>query len=251
MKETVVVCDNSEYLTQAVACAEKAGAKLMTHIDAKSDMGDKLILRFGPDGVTLTGAGGTMRGDFASMLPRLKTGNMQHELLVKAVRIKGCIPKVMDATAGMGEDSLILAAAGFDVTMYEYNPIIAALLADAMKRAVNDTQLCNIVSRMHLNCADSTEAMKNSGGAYDVILLDPMFPDRKKSALVKKKFQILHDVERPCLHERELLEAALMAKAKKTVIKRPVKGAYLAGIKPDYSLAGKVIRFDVISRKDI
>jgi 16S rRNA (guanine1516-N2)-methyltransferase len=79
-----------------------------------------------------------------------------------------------------------------------------------------------------------------------VILLDPMFPERQKSALVKKKFQLLQQLECPCTDEEELLQAAINAKPRKIIIKRPAKGPFLANRKPDYSISGKAIRYDCI-----
>ena len=71
-----------------------------------------------------------------------------------------------------------------------------------------------------------------------------MFPERQKSALIKKKFQLIHRLEKPCGNEEELLDAAVELCPRKIVIKRPAKGAFLAGRKPDYSLDGKAIRYD-------
>ena len=82
----------------------------------------------------------------------------------------------------------------------------------------------------------------------DVVLLDPMFPVRGKSAAVKKKFQLLQRLERPCDDEAALLCAARAACPKKIVVKRPAKGAPLAGEKPDYSISGKAIRYDCYVR---
>ena len=82
--------------------------------------------------------------------------------------------------------------------------------------------------------------------APDVVYLDPMFPERTKSAAVKKKFQLLHHLEQPCADEETLVEAALAVHPRKVVIKRPVKGALLAGVKPSYQLAGKAVRYDVL-----
>ena len=81
----------------------------------------------------------------------------------------------------------------------------------------------------------------------DVIYLDPMFPERSKSSLVKKKFQLLHELERPCDSEEELLEAAISARPRKIVIKRPRKAPSLAGRAPSHTLSGKKIRYDVIA----
>ena len=197
-----------------------------------------LILCYDENGLSLTGAGQTMRGDFTRMLPRLRQNNLRGELLIKAAKIKGTEKTLtaLDATAGLGEDSLLLAAAGYNVRLYEYDPVIAALLSDALKRAKKIPELCDAVSRMELTVGDSIEGMKNTEFPPDVILLDPMFPERQKSALVKKKFQVLHCLEKPCSDENELFNAALSAQPKKIVIKRPLKSAFLAGIKPSYSI---------------
>ena len=82
-----------------------------------------------PEGLTLTDGTMELRADFGRMLPRLKQGRLQQELLVKAARTKGIeSPWAIDATAGFGEDSLLLAAAGFAVDLYEQDCVIAALL---------------------------------------------------------------------------------------------------------------------------
>ena len=77
-----------------------------------------------------------------------------------------------------------------------------------------------------------------------MILLDPMFPAKHKASAVKKKLQILQQLEQPCEDEAALMDAAIAACPRKLVVKRPVKGPYLADWKPDYSLSGKAIRFD-------
>ncbi|MCR4695538.1 MAG: class I SAM-dependent methyltransferase [Pseudobutyrivibrio sp.] len=198
--------------------------------------------------MALEGSGLSLIADFADMAPRLRQSNLEREVIVKAARIKSKpMPQtVLDATAGLGEDSLILAAAGFQVHMYEYDSIIAALLEDAMIRAGQDESLAPVVKRMSLTNGDSIMAMKNLDYVPDVVLLDPMFPKRQKTGKIKKKFQILQQLERPCGNEADLLEAALGTGAKKVIIKRPQKGPYLADRKPDYSLDGKAIRYDVI-----
>lgn len=199
-----------------------------------------------PEGLTLVGNDMKLRADFISMLPRLKQSNLEREMLVKAARIKGHTGEltIIDATAGFGEDSILLAGAGFNVIMYEYDSVIALLLEDAMKRAEDIPELRDAIERMHLIKSSSIEAMKNLDYRPDVVYLDPMFPERSKSALIKKKFQLLQCLERPCTDEEELLDAAFAAGPKKIVIKRPLKGEILAGKKPSYSLSGKAIRYD-------
>lgn len=209
---------------------------------------EKLILRVSADGLTLEGDGQTMRCDLENMVRRLRRSNLSSELLVRAAKIKNAdIPlTVIDATAGLGEDSLLLAAAGFKVKLYERNPVIAALLSDALGRAKDSGDLKNIVCNMELFGCDSIRALGDLDYRPDVIYLDPMFPEKTKNSLSKKKFQLLHHLEAPCSDEDALLGAALAAHPGKIVIKRPLKGGFLAGKKPDYSLSGKTIRYDCI-----
>ncbi len=185
-----------------------------------------------------------LQGDFTHLLPRLK--NLSGEFLVKAAKIKNADHELtaIDATAGLGEDSFFLAASGFHVTMYERNPVVYALLRDALRRAAQIPELADIVTRMHAVHGDSIEGMKQVDRAPDVVLLDPMFPQRQKSALVKKKLQMIQKLETPCMDEKNLLLAAIQTNPKKLIIKRPPKGPYLADIKPDHSIAGKAVRFD-------
>ncbi len=218
-----------------------------------------LMLRMDDSGLSLTDGRLSLRADLSSMLPRLRKSNLEREFLVKASRIKGMNAleeglTAVDATAGLGEDSLLLAAAGYTVELYEYDPVIAALLRDALRRASDDDAdelLHDAVSRMHLHEGDSVSAMRAMAGSAqppDIILLDPMFPERRKSALIKKKFQLLQQLESPCegLDETELLEAAEAARPRRIIIKRPLKGPYLAARRPSYSITGKAVRYDCI-----
>ena len=109
---------------------------------ATIEVGNGLLLREDERGVALTGDGMELRGDFSRMLPRLRHGALQRELLVRAARVRGVdAPTAVDATAGLGEDALLLAAAGFSVTLCEHDPVIAALLRDALRRAAEDDRL--------------------------------------------------------------------------------------------------------------
>lgn len=209
-----------------------------------------------PEGVELRRVGGRLTlmadgmelaEDFREMLPRLRPDRLGRELLVKAVRVRGVEEiRVFDATAGLGEDSMLLAAAGFSVTMCEGDPVIAALLADGLRRAADDLELSGIVGRMSLVEGDSIEILPSLTEAPDVVYLDPMFPARTKSAAVKKKFQLLHRLESPCADEASLMDAALAAHPRKIVVKRPIKAPVLAGVRPSHSISGKAVRYDVI-----
>lgn len=236
------------------------------------------------DGLWLSAGGQKMRGNFTRLLPRTAKSNLNGELVVRAARPKkapadGHVLTVLDATAGMGEDSFLLAAAGFEVTLYERDHTIFMLLADTIRRAAGDPATAEIASRMHLIEGDSIAAMRrlalkksstqstisktlpaDSHAASasekpashpDVILLDPMFPERKKSGLVKKKFQLIHYLEAPCADEEALFDAARNVCPSRIVIKRPARGPFLAGQKPSFSLNGKTVRYDVLVLHDM
>ena len=212
-----------------------------------------LELRETEYGLELTDGAMALRGDFTEMLPRLKPANLKRELLVRAALGKHAGEdslRLVDATAGMGEDSVLLAAAGFSVELYEYNPVTAALLADALARAARVPELAQTAARMRLAGGDSIPALIRMGEdpalRPDVVLLDPMFPAKQKHSLTNKKLQLLQRLERPCAAEEEILAAATAARPKKIVIKRPVKGPFLAGERPGYSITGKTVRYDCI-----
>ena len=203
-----------------------------------------LVLHYQPGMVSLECGNLEMHGDLTTMLPRLKRLNT--EMLIKAAK-PGNFPKgalAIDATAGMGEDSLLLAAAGFRVKLFEYNAVIAALLQDSLQRAAAIPELADIVARMEVVPGDSIRGIRELEEHADVIYLDPMFPERQKSGLIKKKFQLLQQLERPCDDENGLLTAAMEAKPSKLIIKRPLKGPQLAGVMPGYTVKGKAIRYD-------
>ena len=214
---------------------------------ATIEVGNGLLLREDERGVALTGDGMELRGDFSRMLPRLRHGALQRELLVRAARVRGVdAPTAVDATAGLGEDALLLAAAGFSVTLCEHDPVIAALLRDALRRAAEDDRLRDVVARMRLVEAESVEVLEGLAASPDVVYLDPMFPERRKAAVTNKKLQLLQRLERPCPDEEALVRAAISAHPRKVVVKRPLKGPNLGGVKPSSSLSGKVVRYDVI-----
>lgn len=237
-----------------VVCIGKGGQKDMAESFSRrtgspivNKPGDYLTVLFDSKGVSLSGFGLSYQGDFENMLHRVTNGRLQHEMLAKAVKTDQENLKAIDATAGMGEDSLLLAACGYQVTLYEQNPVIAILLKDALRRAKKNTVLKDIVSRMQLVEGDSIEHLNKRLDPVDVIYLDPMFPGRQKSGLINKKLQLIQKLEPPCSKETALFDAAMAAQPSKIVVKRPLKSPYLDERVPSYSLKGKAIRYDCYS----
>lgn len=237
-----------------VVCIGKGGQKDMAESFSRrtgspivNKPGDYLTVLFDSKGVSLSGFGLSYQGDFENILHRVTNGRLQHEMLAKAVKTDQENLKAIDATAGMGEDSLLLAACGYQVTLYEQNPVIAILLKDALRRAKKNTVLKDIVSRMQLVEGDSIEHLNKRLDPVDVIYLDPMFPGRQKSGLINKKLQLIQKLEPPCSKETALFDAAMAAQPSKIIVKRPLKSPYLDERVPSYSLKGKAIRYDCYS----
>ncbi|MGM0633726.1 MAG: class I SAM-dependent methyltransferase [Pseudomonadota bacterium] len=168
------------------------------------------------------------------------------ELLVKAAGgLRAAGQTVIDATAGLGRDALLLATAGFHVTMLERSPVVRALLDDGLHRArrSEDATLVAAVSRMSLQQCEALDWLREHQA--DVVCLDPMFPARRKSAQVKKEMYLLGRMLGQQEDGDDLLEPALYSAMRRVVVKRPKLAGNLGGRKPDWQLRGRSGRFDV------
>lgn len=178
---------------------------------------------------------------------RRQHSNRKNEAIARAVGIKGSTPlRILDATAGLGRDSFILASLGCEMTLIERSPVIAALLRDGLARAQSRLTL-----PMSLLETDAITFMHNldPSAAFDVVYLDPMFPPRIKSAAVKKDMQILHALlgNEPD-DEVALLEAALTVAKKRVVVKRPQWAPLIGGVAPTLEIRTKSYYFAVYLR---
>jgi 16S rRNA (guanine1516-N2)-methyltransferase len=173
---------------------------------------------------------------------RLKKG--QHERLVKL-----CKPArhsaVLDMTAGLLQDSLILARCGYQVTALERNEALYKIAQNALARFTEETGFQDTSARIQHLLTEATEWMADR--PYDVVYLDPMFPEREKSAAVTKEAQLLQRHERPAeaSEEQLLLKQALAIASKRVIVKRPLHAPFLAEQKPSFSDKGKAIRYDI------
>ncbi len=194
------------------------------------------------------GAPGPLRVDLAdaSLLYRLRHGGGLKEAIAKAVGVKGNrFPTVLDATAGLGRDAFILAALGCPVRLYERHPVVAMLLRDGLRRAAAVAEVHEVVTRLTLLEGDSRTALGQVTPAPEVVYLDPMFPERKKSALVKKEMRYFHTLVGPDADADGLLAPALALATARVVVKRPEQAGWLAGQPPSHSVGSKKLRFDV------
>ena len=178
---------------------------------------------------------------------RRKYGHAGGEAISKAVGIKkGHRPNIVDATAGWGRDAFVLATMGCRVHMIERSEIIATLLKDGVRRAEQDEKIGLLMKdKLSLTCGDSRKELSQVPFEPEVIYLDPMFPHKEKSALVKKEMRMLQHVVGPDADADELLSLALTIATKRVVVKRPAYADFLAGIKPQASIKTKKHRFDI------
>ncbi|WP_434516775.1 class I SAM-dependent methyltransferase [Dechloromonas sp. ARDL1] len=201
------------------------------------------------------GAAGAVRVDFVegALAHRRLQGGGSGQMIAKAVGIQpGIRPLVLDATAGLGRDAFVLAQLGCSVTMIERQPVIAALLDDGMRRALGDAEVATIIERMRLLCGNAITLMQAwPQDAPQVIYLDPMFPHRDKSSLVKKEMRVFRPLVGDDDDAPQLLQAALALASHRVVVKRPRKAPCIAGATPSYVLEGKSSRFDIYARKSL
>lgn len=200
-------------------------------------------------------AAGPVRVDFVegALAHRRLHGGGSGQMIARAVGIQpGIRPLVLDATAGLGRDAFVLAQLGCDVTLIERQPLVHALLADGMRRGLADPEVAAIMERMHLLDGDAIALMQTwTAAPPQVIYLDPMFPHRDKSSLVKKEMRIFRPLVGDDDDAPALLQAALALATHRVVVKRPRKAPCVAGLQPGYALTGKSSRYDIYPKKKL
>ncbi|RXK33985.1 16S rRNA (guanine(1516)-N(2))-methyltransferase [Arsenophonus endosymbiont of Bemisia tabaci Asia II 3] len=187
--------------------------------------------------------------DFVSgaMRHRRKFGSGRNEAIAKAVGIKkSYLPTIVDATAGLGRDAFVLAALDCEVRLYERHAIVAALLNDGLQRGYSDAEIGGwLRQRMTLLHASSIDALTTLSPAPDVVYLDPMYPHRQKSALVKKEMRVFQSLVGNDDDADSLLIPAMTIAKRRVVVKRPNYASPLAAISPQATIKTKNHRFDI------
>lgn len=240
--------------------ARELAMRLQLPVLAADSSEAELLLQVGSDGLSLQATGadapGAVRVDFVegALAHRRQFGGGAGQMVARAVGLRGAVrPTVLDATAGLGRDAFVLAALGCEVTLIERQPVIAALLEDGLQRARQaGGEVAEIATRMQLIQADAIETMANwSAAVPQVIHLDPMFPHRDKSALVKKEMRLFRPLAGDDLDAPALLAAALQLASHRVTVKRPRKAPTIDGPPPSAQLTGQSSRYDIYGKKKL
>jgi len=175
---------------------------------------------------------------------RRRFGGGKGQLIAKAIGLSRISqPTVLDVTAGLGRDAFVLACLGCNVTMLERSPILAALIEDGLTRAREHPWFRALPLRfIH---TDAVTVLQANPPQPDVIYIDPMYPETKKTAQVKKEMQILQTLLGKDDNGDTLLYLAKKVALQRVVVKRPKTAPFLADSPPNQQYIGKSTRFDV------
>lgn len=196
---------------------------------------------------------------------RVVSAGRKSELLLQAAKIAS-ESTVIDATAGFGHDSLILASTGAQVTMLEQQPLMALLLLAEQRRMRSLPNWQKLMTRLEIVHTDALSYFAtliadgmDKVSAVDVVYLDPMFPEDSyqdsktgKGAKVGKHMQALHQLARPptAAEELTLLQQAQIVVSQsaeqrgRVIVKRPQLAPVFAHQPPDESWHNEAVRFD-------
>lgn len=175
-------------------------------------------------------------------LARRLRGSRRDEPLPRAVGLprRQVAPTVVDATAGLCRDAMVLATLGCTVTAIERIPALAMLAAAAVANT-------DLAARLTVHCGDALVWLREQGAtaAPDIVYLDPMFAG-EGSAQVKKDMQFCRALAAPTDDAVELLAAARAVARDRVVVKRHPGEAPLAPA--SFAVDGERVRFDVYLR---
>lgn len=218
-------------------------------------------------------SGHAIFADWSSLNIASSAGTSLKQPIAKALGLKPHQDpplRVIDATAGWGEDAWVMASLGCHVLMVERSPVVAVMLQDALNRERSRSP--QTVARLRVVHADATDLLNQLGqgeslfnqhhealsgsvwetqpgvdqgshAAADVIHLDPMFPGQKTSA-ERKPMRLLRRLVGNDGDALALWQAAMTTGVKRVVVKRPPHGASL-GASPEAVIKGKASRYDV------
>ena len=226
--------DEAQKLIQQGFCEGHAeGGLVLSFLDSHSELRR-------PD----TKVGNGFFVNFSSVDRRVGAGNLsKKQPLPRAVGVEN--KTIIDTTAGFCGDAILLALMGFDVLAIERSPIISVLLRDAMRRGEEDTLFWKALgNRLRVVEGNAIEVLQEVTPP-DVLYLDPMFPQKKKSSpLPPGHIQLLSHIVGSDVDTKELFRTACETKTKRIVVKRPMH-ADAIGDNLVATHKGKQVRYEV------
>mgnify|MGYP005814757675 FL=1 len=258
-----LIADNQLPITLDV---ERIEGKIKQRLAALNAEGEQAALLLdNKNKLSLLKDGLSVAPEWDKLQRRVVSAGRKSELILKAAKISAD-SQVIDATAGFGHDSLILASTGAQVTMLEQQPLMALLLFSEQQRMSAQPNWQKLMARLTIINTDAlsyfAQLQKNTTDqavAVDVVYLDPMFPEDSyqdsktgKGAKVGKQMQALHHLAHPPTLDEEM---ALLNKAQavvadnqegrgRVIVKRPQQAPFLSQQNPDESWHNAAVRFD-------
>jgi 16S rRNA (guanine1516-N2)-methyltransferase len=249
-QQAIVIAESERFSEAAADLATGLGLEVM--LDTESEAASCCMFRIevGHEIAVLSGFGKNKRRvlvDFslASLRQRVQSGGK--DLLIRACglhKAKHPIRKVIDATAGFGGDAWVLAAQGVDVLAIEQDPLVAALLQNALQRAL----VQGLHGAQNLTFMGGNSMLVKAQSRVDIVYIDPMFSAGRRSAASSKSMSFLQDwLASRYSEERQiaLFDWALSLASYRVVVKRALKAEWLSSHAPTFQIKGKTHRFDV------
>ena len=172
------------------------------------------------------------------------SSNFNDPLLSKC--LKGLPNKfnALDLTAGFGKDALEIARHQncSSVLLLEKEKWLCYLLREGINN-VEDIKALGKLKKFSIKNMDNKDYLNKNTNHYDLIYIDPMFSGVGRSK-AKKALQALRELTQ-ISDIKGLLDLSIKKASKRVVVKRHKKTKYLDGIKPNYSITGKVVRYDI------
>ncbi|WLP93991.1 class I SAM-dependent methyltransferase [Psychrobacter sp. M13] len=266
--QDLVIQHNLSLILAPELITDRLNQKRLQQLSA--DSAQAIVLLDNKNQLSLLVDGLSVAPEWDKLQRRVVSAGRKSELLLQAAKIT-TDSQVIDATAGFGHDSLILASTGAQVTMLEQQPIMALLLLAEQQRMSREPNWQKLMARLHIISTDAlsyfaylqdvtVDARDTAiNKSADVIYLDPMFPmdsyqnsKTGKGAKVNKQMQALHQLAAPPTVEQEqqLLQSAQAVikngeqQSGRVIIKRPQQAPLFANQAADESWQNAALRFD-------
>lgn len=189
--------------------------------------------------------------NFRSVDLRTGTGSLSHKQPI-ARAVGRSTHTILDATAGLGHDSFLLACLGWRVHAVERHPVIFTLLKEAFLSIDGDAQISPVIEdRLQIHNQDAMSWLDDPDTPdVDVVYLDPMFDAKRSSALPKKPAQVLRRLVGLDGDVDQLFRSAMNHARSRVVVKRSDHDPPLVE-GPSRSYKGKIVRYDVYETRNM